>query len=417
MNERNTFAIRFECKSQKIQKDGRAPVLGIITINGKEARVQLPLKCKPADFRALLKSRSSNQVKRITDKFRVDVEEIRTTLHINEEPETAARIKDIYLNGYTKTSYTLQDLFDGFKQQKTSEDIQPHTWNKYENAFNGFLKDTGHSYTDEVSSIKPKDILLYEAKLRKRSADTTACKCMKNVKAFFSFAIAAGKSISNPFGTMRIGHGTPAKDTEYLTFDEISALKKVIITSDRLENVRTLFLWQCFTGQNYADLTILKKGDVQKDDKGRYHINKARYKRGKYGKEHFYDAYLYEDAIDIYEKYGEEGVYGLLISPSKYNAYLGEIIKEAKIDKNITTKSGRKTYACYLYNTAKIRDLTIIQAMMGHESLRQTQEYIKVFQNTIAEAVQKSSENEEPPLKHIMDYDVQQLIQNSKRIN
>ena len=416
MNERNTFAVRFECKTANIQTDGKSPVYGIITINGKHTSVMLPLKCKPSDFKVLYKSRSSNHVKLITDKFKADVGQIRALLFANGEPETAARIKDIYKNGYTKTSYTLQDLLNAFKQQKIHEDIQPHTWNKYKNAFNAFLNDTGHSITDEVSSIKPKDILLYEAKLRKRSAETTACKCMKNVKAFFSYAVAAGKITSNPFGTMRIGHGTPEKDTEYLTFDEICALRKVIITSDRLENVRTLFLWQCFTGQNYADITILSDGDVKQNRDGNYHINKARYKRGKFGKEHVYDAYLYEDAIAIYKRYGENGIKDMLIAPTNYNNYLAEIIKAAKIDKHITTKSGRKTYACYLYNSLEIRDLTIIQAMLGHENLRQTQEYIKVFQDTIADAVQKGVE-ENKVLKHVGDDDYQHILRNTIRIN
>lgn len=403
--ERKTFSTRTECKEAWTQKDGKAPVYGVITVNGKSTKVLLPIKCKPSEF-TKSKKQSGNVVKQICEKFASDIERIHATLTMNEELITAKRLKDIYQNGYVKESYTLNDLLSDFKKQKEHEDIQPHTWNKYENAFKDFMKETGHIESDEVSSVKTSDILLYEAKVRKKSAETTALKALKNVKAFFTHAVSKGKITANPYGTMRIGHGTPDKDTEYLEYNEICKLRNVSVTSDKLERVRTLFLWQCFTGQNYADMTILKAGDVQVDANGNYHINKARYKRGKYGKEHFYNAYLYEDAIDIYKRYGEEGIVDLLIAPSNYNEYLKELKNKAGITKHVTTKSGRKTYACYLYNTLGIHDLTVIQNMMGHENLRQTQEYCKVFEDTVAKTVQET-----------MPTETDIIIRTSKRIN
>ncbi len=128
--ERRTFSIRFECKAQKAQKDGRAPVYAVITVNGKSERVQMDIKCSPTEFRSLERSRSDNNIRRLEAKFIRDIEDIKTNLIMNGQEITAYKLKDIYRNCYSKTSYTLQDLHDGFMKQKFEEDITPGTWKK-----------------------------------------------------------------------------------------------------------------------------------------------------------------------------------------------------------------------------------------------------------------------------------------------
>lgn len=126
---------------------------------------------------------------------------------------------------------------------------------------------------------------------------------------------------------------------------------------------------------------------MKQDETGRYYINKPRFKKGKYGKEHIYYTYLFEDAVTIYNRYGCNLP---LIANTNYNLYLDELIKLTTIKKNITSKSGRKTFACYLYNHMKITDLSVIKTMLGHENVRQTEEYVAVFKETVKETVQSA---------------------------
>lgn len=384
--ERRTFSIRFECKKQKAQKDGRAPVYAVITVNGEAQHLKMDIKCKPADFRRLMNARSGSSVKSATDLFRADIEEIRNRLSMAGEKVTAKRLKDTYLNGYSRVT-TFKDIKMEFKKQKMEDDISDRTWGKYEKAFSYFLEDTGKSEDDDITEFKKSDVMLFEARQRKKFADTTACKNMKLVKALFSFAVASNATTVNPFGTKKIGHGNNEKDTEWLTYEEIEKIRDVNLDSERLNNVRTIFLFQCFSGLNYSDLYILQEGDVQQDEFGHYYIKKARYKTGKFGKEQIYTAYLFDDAIEIYKRYGITGFKRLLIALSNYNLYLGEIVEKAGIEKEITSKCGRKTYACFLYNTLNIKDLTIIQTMMGHTNLRQTEEYVRVFHDTLSSTI------------------------------
>lgn len=48
-----------------------------------------------------------------------------------------------------------------------AEEVEPHTWNKYNNVYTQFLSATKHKESDEVSSIINADIQLYEATIRK----------------------------------------------------------------------------------------------------------------------------------------------------------------------------------------------------------------------------------------------------------
>lgn len=382
MGKKQPLTITFACRESKAsKKTGEAPIECFVSVDGERERFSLPKKAFPNTFRTLYDSTEPNDINIFCKSVKSKINTIQTQLFVNSEPITAARIVDIYQNGAIKKSYTFKDMWNGFHKQKMDEGIEPHTWNKYNNVYELFLESTGHKETDEVSSATNADIQRYEATIRKKCADTTSCKMLKNLKAFFAYAVACGKLHVNPFGNKKIGHGTSEKGVDYLTYDEIQAFKAVEVSTDRLWNVRTVFLWQCFTGQNYSDMKILKEGDVQYDSKNdQYYIEKARYKTGRYGKEHYYKAVLFEDAIQIYQYYGEKLP---LISQAKYNDYLDEIIKLTAIDKHITSKSGRKTYACYLTNTLGIDDYNVLRVMLGHENIRQTQEYVEVFKEKV----------------------------------
>ena len=58
-------------------------------------------------------------------------------------------------------------MWGGFHKQKMAEEVEPHTWNKYNNVYTQFLSATKHKESDEVSSIINADIQLYEATIRK----------------------------------------------------------------------------------------------------------------------------------------------------------------------------------------------------------------------------------------------------------
>lgn len=387
-----TFSVRFECKKAKANKDGLAPVCIVITVNKEYSIIQTRQRQKPEDFKKLYSSRTINPIRTFCDNEKSAIQNIYSTLLAMPSITISSKlIKECYVNGIEHTLYniektnpTLQQLFDKFKSQKTEEDVLPSTWKKYENAWNKFIELTEHKPTELATLVNQRDMQLFEARCYNtlHMQETTVKKMEKNIKAVFTFGVASNSLKYNPFGTIKIGKGEKEKPTEYLTYDEIQKLREVDIRSERLEKVRDMFFWQCFTGQNISDIAILEPEDIQFNGK-QYYIQKQRYKRGKFGKKYIYTAVLFEDAIDVYKDYQGKIPY---ISPQKYNKYLKELMEMAGIKKHITTKCGRTTYACYLYNTLHI-DIPIISKMMGHHSVKQTEEYLSIFDKTVFDAV------------------------------
>ncbi|MFD0778469.1 tyrosine-type recombinase/integrase [Flavobacterium myungsuense] len=77
------------------------------------------------------------------------------------------------------------------------------------------------------------------------------------------------------------------------------------------------------------------------------------------------------------------------ISNQKFNAYLKEIAIIAKIDKNISHHTARKTFAStvLLYNDVPME---IVSELLGHSKMSITQEsYGKIVQKNVSEAIKK----------------------------
>lgn len=80
----------------------------------------------------------------------------------------------------------------------------------------------------------------------------------------------------------------------------------------------------------------------------------------------------------ILEKYDYELP---VISNQKYNDYLKVIMYRLGINKNVTTHSGRHTFATYLIN--KGISIEVIPKIMGHTNVKQSQAYAKMLGVTV----------------------------------
>ena len=97
------------------------------------------------------------------------------------------------------------------------------------------------------------------------------------LKTIVVFAIDNGKLKSNPFNGVKISKRT--KEVEFLSEKEIDTIKKKRMIG-RLDKVRDLFLFQCFTGLSYSDMANLRSDDFCVNKSGQIYIKKTRIKTG-----------------------------------------------------------------------------------------------------------------------------------------
>lgn len=132
------------------------------------------------------------------------------------------------------------------------------------------------------------------------------------------------------------------KDTS-LTLDEIRLMLKTRFVTGRLDKIRDIFLFSCFTGLSYNDIKKLTIKNLVITPDGKYRIR----------------IYIQKNSIpmniplldiprSIIEKYRDySNCTGLLLpvpSIQKMNYYLKEVGEECKIEKSLTFNFARHTF-------------------------------------------------------------------------
>lgn len=125
---------------------------------------------------------------------------------------------------------------------------------------------------------------------------------------------------------------------EYLTQDELMIITKRKFSNPRLDRVRDIFLFSCFTGLNYQDIKKLKGKNIITAMDG----------------SHWLVLYipmtsqslnipLSTNARQIIDKYKEVETDKLLPLPSiqKLNAYLKEVATECMLNRKLSFQSAR----------------------------------------------------------------------------
>lgn len=156
---------------------------------------------------------------------------------------------------------------------------------------------------------------------------------------------------------------------EYLTREELTAFLKVKLSSERLEKVRDVFVFSCFTGLVYGDLKKLRTEQLMTLPSGSHYLQiyvpMTRFPR---------TIPLLDIPYKIIEKYkGQQedgGLFPIFPLPVM-NIRLREIASECGINKPITTFSARRTFATTIVSENGI-PLETAAKMLGHSLLKST---------------------------------------------
>jgi integrase len=207
-------------------------------------------------------------------------------------------------------------------------------------------------------------------------------KYFKNLKTICNHAIKMELIEKNPFnlysGKIKV------IDATYLTADELERIENKTFSVERLERVKDIFLFSCYTGYAPVDaLKLTRKNIVQDADKNLW-LKTNRQKTGTKA-----NVPILPPVLKIINKYQFEGEQLLpKISNQKMNAYLKEIADLIGLDKNLTWYVARHTFATTvtLGNGIKMEN---VSAMLGHTTIKQTQHYAKVLDQNVGRDMQK----------------------------
>ena len=333
-------------------------------------------------------SAESQSISRFIDSIRAALYEIHDRLLRENKPISAAIIKDIY-SGKKEKQYMLLEIFQDHNDQMekligkgfTKGTLQ--RYNACKKHIEDYLAARGKRRDIPVEDVDHKFITGFDHFLRseKDCAHNTAQKYIVNFKKIIRIAYANQWIDKDPFFHWKGSWKTT--DREYLTDSELQEMADKEFDITRLELVRDIFLFCCYTGLAFADVKKLSSDDIVINISGKKWIKTKRQKTKSLS-----SIPLLDIPKAILEKYAEhpyvqagKGVLPVFTN-QKSNAYLKEIADLCGIKKNLTTHLARHTFATTV-TLSKGVPIESVGKMLGHRSLKTTQIYAKVLDEKV----------------------------------
>ena len=378
----NTFSVGFYCRPSRKSPKGGSPVQMGINLQGERFFVSLPRMANPKQFKKMMASQLPNDLKDYLKSIEARLRQFQTECIQTGKPFTMDAIKLFIKSGYTSQGITFQTLVDEFlkslRLKLKAGGMTPKRYRKYEVAIAHFLEHGSIRPEMLVAEIKNQHILDFKHYMMSDNFEPgTIAGFLQCLKSVFLFGLRNDLTKNNPFTGYKIGR--KYRDVRFLTEEEVQRIKEKEMPNERLERVKDLFLFQCFSSLSYCDMALLEPKDFKSNEEGIQYLRKNRKKTGV---EFF--IVLLPEALAIAKKYNYELP---LLSNVKYNAYLKEIGTICEIEKPLHSHIGRHTAATYLLNRSI--PMEMVAKVMGHTTTKQTRHYAKLLDQSVFDEFKK----------------------------
>ncbi|MFA6887425.1 MAG: site-specific integrase [Bacteroidales bacterium] len=385
------FKVSYYIRSNYKNKEGKSPIIIRIYLNGEMCVVgSSGLSVNTSKWNA----KFSRMLGRTHDalSLNLQLDNISSSLnqifkkHEDDDDISVEKIKNVYLGNFENTD-TFLELFNKYNNDLKSlvgKTKSKATYQKYEvtrKRFTNFLKHKYHRNdikVGELNHIMLHDFEIYLKTVAACSSNTTA-KFLSLLKTIVLFAQRTGMMKHNPFENYKI---TVKKvDRGYLTEEELTRILEKKFTIKRLEQVRDVFIFSCFTGLAYIDVKNLTQENIRKSFDGEVWIMTKRQKTDVQS-----NVLLLDIPRRILQKYNGNLPNGKILpvlSNQKTNAYLKEIADLCSINKEITFHLARHTFATTV-TLAKGVPIETVSKMLGHTNIQTTQIYARITNSKIS---------------------------------
>jgi site-specific recombinase XerD len=394
------ISILFLIQKTKINKQGKCPIRCRITYNEGRHEFATGLLINPNTWYSKLQQTKppneentyvNSQLSLIKNKINqaflflqmkgsdFDVDDL-YLIYKGEKPKKEKGILEVY----TEYNNKIKKLI--------GKDIELVTYNKYLESYNhlkDFVRFKFNSADLKLKNVKSNFLDDYDYYLKTQKgknkqglSQSTINKAIQRFRKTLKFSISEGYLEKDPF----IMHTAKVikKNIVFLTKEELLKLENHQFKTARIQSVKELFVFCCYTGLAFKEMSLLKKSDIITGFDGNLWIV---VKRSKTDRD--YKVPLLPRAqkvLHIYNDDTSELVFPK-ISNQKFNEYLKEIADIIGISKNLTHHIARKTFAStvLLYNDVPME---VVSELLGHSKLSTTQEhYAKVVNSKLSQHI------------------------------
>lgn len=333
--------VSFYLRKEKINKNGKVPISLLVTYNGNKFRRNIKdVKTKLIDWDLRKERVKPNKSKEEynfhveynnkLDELEYKIKELFRFSHLQNIPLTKELIietidsdnsnTDLFINFFK----CFDEFIDTNKSVKAERTIKGYITTR--NFLKEFENHSNYTLSFEKINLEFIDKFSAFAFELKNTYNNYYSKLISIIKTFMKWSEERGYHNNTTYVKFK----AKENDTEviYLSYEELMRLYNHNFKSDKLNRVRDVYCFGCFTGLRFSDIKDLKEQYIKKD-----HIDLTIKKTKSIG--HIIP--LIEPAKKILEKYSDTIYYPLpVISSQKNNKYLKECCKEVDIDTPVT---------------------------------------------------------------------------------
>ncbi|SDG16302.1 site-specific integrase [Epilithonimonas hungarica] len=391
--KKSTFKLLFYLKKNELKKNGNAPIMARITIDGTPKTFGTKLEINPNNWdlkhgRVQGKSAQALSINKKLDNIRGRIDKIYEDMLKHEGFATAQKVKLSFL-GVGVMDDAILKVFNNqnedFKKLVEKEERSQSTYNKYITVYNHlttFIKERYHRDDMAFRELTSDFIREFDFYLRYdlQSSHNTVWVYTMPVLALVELAIKKGLIRDNPFQDYEIN--MEETDRGYILKEDVEKLMMCVPPHPRYKLVKDLFIFSCFTGLAYADIKKLTRNNIQSFFDGHQWIISRRKKSDIAS-----NVRLMEIPKRIIEKY-QGTTRNEFIFPVPTNAtcntHIGKLVEKAEIitEQKVTFHTARHTFGT-MFLTEGV-PLESLSKMMGHKNISTTQIYAKITSQKIS---------------------------------
>lgn len=368
--------LNYLCRASKARRNGLSPIELSVIINGDRSIITLDRYVKASLFNASTqKVRGDKELNEYLETIRkkcysienelIKIDALDVNTFVSSFKNGIALKEDTLLKVYDKHN----ELYRGSVLSGKVDNTAIYKYRKSRERLAEYIK------TLDKDDIKLKDITPafctgYHNYCLSSLKSSTVAKELKMFKRVLKFAVDERYIDVNPFNIK-----IKAEKLEYhpLTPQEIETMWNREINSDRIEKVRDLFIFQCYTGLSYCDMATLTKDDI---------VDGVIYKNRRKT-----DVKSIIPLLPISKAILEKYDYQLpVISNQKYNQYLKALGDLCGCRMTLHSHLARHTYATLLLN--KGVDMVTVSKTMGHSNSKITESiYAEMRRETVVDNI------------------------------
>lgn len=379
------------CKANKL---GLHPIYIRTTLNGKRWEFSTKKFIDPKIWDAKnAKIRPSaieaSSINSYLNQIRTQIINLEIEYNIRNQDITLDDVKNLFVRKKEEMVRMIVPIFKLHNEQMTklmNKEFAPGTVLRYETTLKHLQDFLKHHYKVEDIPLEKIDhafIMDFDFYFRavRNCNNNTTVKYIKNFKKIINYCLANDWIQKDPF----INYKVKIEKVErvFLSQEEIIKIYEHEHPAERLNLVRDIFIFSCYTGLAYVDVDNLTNNHIVKGIDGDLWIHTYRQKTSTPTK-----IPLLDIPLEIIEKYQNHplckgGKLLPVFSNQKMNVYLKEIAALAGIDKELTFHCARHTFATTvtLSNGVPIES---VSKMLGHNSITTTQHYARITEQKVS---------------------------------